>query len=159
VEGATIPAAALQRGEQARQLERLRDSEIAAAVIRLRSADCGTLAVVEPLARQLTPESFVAVVEKLEARTRSGSVRNDAALLLHLLRVAVKEQMRLEVEAQAQLAASAPAPLGLVERVKREDPERYLRSMAGVPGFDVEQYLATYVDDQAERDRLRGVAA
>ena len=42
-----------------------------------------------------------------------------------------------------------------IERMKREDPERYVRGMAGAPGFDLEAYLAEYVDDDGERARLR----
>jgi hypothetical protein len=133
-------------------------AEIAAAVARLASKDCGTLRVVESLALQLSGESFQTVLEKFEWRRQSArGVDDESMLLVYLLKIALKQQKLDEAEARGQAAAAAP--MGLVERVKREEPERYVRSMAARPGFDLEKYLAAYVDDEAKRERLRGIAA
>jgi len=125
----------------------------------LRSADCGTLLVVEQLALRLSSASFAAVLETLDRRTSSGTVANDAGLLVKLLKVALREQARLAAEAQIEAAANAPPEIGPVERMKRDEPERYIANLRGVRGFDLEGYLAEYVADEAERERLRGIAA
>jgi hypothetical protein len=133
------------------------ESEIAAAVGRLRSVDHGTLAVVEPLARALPRETFLHVLRTLDHRTRAGTVANDVGLLVRLLRVAVNEHGRRQA---AEAASDVPAvELGLVERTKRENPAGYLEAMRDVPGFDVDGFLAEYVADSAERERLRRLAA
>jgi hypothetical protein len=135
--------------------------EIEAAVAQLRSKDHGTLYVVESLARQLPRESFLKAREKLERRRRSTSdpLVDDAAYFVSVLKIEVRKQRLIAAEPQGASAAAAPAPEGLVDRVKREDPQRYVQAMAALPGFDLEGYLAGYVDDEVERERLRGIAA
>jgi hypothetical protein len=139
------------------------ETEIRTVVDGLRGADLGTFTVIESRARLLPQEAWSAVLEKFETRRRSRrGVDDDRRMLCYLLDVAIKERRRLAVEAQLQArvaVADDPAQLGLVERVKREDPDRYIRAMRGRPGFELEAYLAQYVDDAVERARLREVAA
>jgi hypothetical protein len=133
-------------------------AEIAAAVDVLWSADRGTLAQVERLAFQLPADVFEATVATLRRRRESGSVANDAGLLVHLLKVELRRRARDRAEAEIQAAAVADLPGGHAERVKREEPERYLRTMVGVPGFDAAEFVERYVVDEAERRRLLELA-
>jgi hypothetical protein len=139
-----------------------RDAEVVAAVRRLGSRDAGTLAVVEGLARRLTREHFFQVLDVLERRKSSGKIANDAGLLVKLLKVAVEERARQVQEAKEAaleaIAVERSSVLGVVERAKRENPERYLEAMRDVRGFDVDAYLEAYVADPAERERLRNPA-
>jgi hypothetical protein len=128
------------------------EAEIAAAVLRLRSRDAGTLRVVESLARQLPRDRFLWVLGKLEQRMSNGRVRDDSSLLVHLLKIAVAEEARRAVEVTT---VDEPGLLGVVEGRKRSDPAGYIEAMRGAPGFDVEGFLAAYVPDEAARERLR----
>jgi hypothetical protein len=130
-------------------LESARETEISAAVAELRNGDAGTHRQVEPLARLLPAERFFAVLENLRDRRLSSTVRNDAGLFVHLLRVAVQE-LRAEHASQA-----APPVESMIERIKLEEPAKYIEAMKGSPVFDLEAYLAKYVDDVDERERLR----
>jgi hypothetical protein len=134
------------------------EAAVAAAVDELWSADRGTLTQVERLAFQLPAEVFEATVATLKRRRESGSVPNDAGLFVHLLKVELRGRARERAEAEIQAAAVAELPGGHAERVKREDPERYLRTMVGVPGFDAAEFVERYVADDAERLRLLEVA-
>jgi hypothetical protein len=138
-------------------LESARESEVSAAVAELRNADAGTLRQVEPLARLLPHERFRAVLDVLRERRLSSTVRNDAGLFVHLLRVEVQA---LKAELGALTAeAVAPPVESMVDRVKREDPAKYIEAMKDSPAFDLEAYLVKYVDDVDERERLRRAAA
>lgn len=135
------------------------ESEIAAVVAQLRDKDIGTFAVVESFARQLPregPYGWLDTVEKLETRRHGSKPIEDCRLFTFLLGIAVDEQ-RL-ARARTAAAAAPPPPTGLVEKVKRDHPEEYIRKMMGAPGFELETFLAVYVHDEAERDRLRGIA-
>jgi hypothetical protein len=134
------------------------EPEVAAVVRELRNADHGTLAQVERLAFQLPADVFEETVATLKRRRESGTVANDAGLLVHLLKGALRHRARDRAEAEIQAAAAVELPGGHVERVKREDPERYLRTMAGVEGFDPVDFVERYVEDEGERRRLLGVA-
>jgi hypothetical protein len=140
-------------------------AEVAAAVECLVSKDSGTLAVVERLARSLTREEFERALKKLERRRQSTTdpLLDDAAYLVSVLKLALREQARLRAAARVDPLARASAekpPSGFVERVKREEPERYIAAMVKqMPDFDVERYLACYVSDESERQRLRRLAA
>jgi hypothetical protein len=130
------------------------EAEVVAAVDELWSADRGTLTQVERLAFQLPADVFEATVAKLKRRRQTGSVANDAGYLVHLLKVELRERARDRAELEIQAAAAAELPGGHAERVKREDPERYLQTMVSVPGFDAAEYVERYVADEAERRRL-----
>jgi len=135
------------------RLESARESEVSAAVAELRNGDAGTLRQIEPLARLLPYERFRIVLELLRERRLSSTVRNDAGLFIHLLRVEV-QMLRAE---RAALAAEAIAPPveSLIDRVKREQPAKYIEAMKDSTEFDLEAYLVEYVDDVDERERLR----
>lgn len=132
-------------------------AEIEIAVGRLRSKDYGTLAVVERLALRLSREVFLRTAEKCERRRAKGGIEDDAAYLVGVLQMRAREEDRQRAAAVA--VASAAAPATGIEKVKREEPERYLRTMLErVPDLDVEGYLQQYVDDQGERRRLLRLA-
>jgi hypothetical protein len=130
------------------------EADVTAAVDELWTADRGTLAQVERLAFQLPSEVFAASVETLRRRRGSGSVANDAGLFVHLLKVELRRQARDRAELEIQAAAAVELPGGHVERIKREEPARYLRAMAGVPGFDAAGFVERYVAEDSERKRL-----
>jgi hypothetical protein len=137
--------------------ESARQTEISAAVAELRNGDAGTLRQVEPLARLLPYERFHAVLEVLRERRLSSTVRNDAGLFVYLLRVEV-EALRAE-RALSAAEKAAPPVESMIERVRREEPAKYIAAMKDSPVFDLEAYLVEYVDDVDERERLRRTAA
>lgn len=135
--------------------------EIAAVLVQLRSADDWTWAQVERLARQVTAEAFARAVGVLDRRRATGSVENDAGYLVYLLRLECDRAARDRAQAlaDAQSAAGVEVPIGHVERIRRTDPERYVRSMlARFPGFDVDAFVRQYVGDSAEQGRLLELA-
>lgn len=134
--GARLRAAAEQQqtdtstaadGPARRAVEPTRESDISAAVDELRNADAYTLRQVEPLARALPRDRFEEVVATLRARCLSSVVRNDAGLLVHLLRL---EFAALRIERPAFTQPPETAVGSRIERLKRDEPEEYARRMA-----------------------------
>jgi hypothetical protein len=140
------------------RLESAREHDVSAAVAELRNGDAGTLRQVEPLARLLPYERFRTVLEVLRERRLSSTVRNDAGLFVHLLRI---EVAALRAERALLAVENAVPPVeSMIDRVKREEPAKYIDAMKeNYPAFDLEAYLVEYVDDVDERERLRRAAA
>jgi hypothetical protein len=112
------------------------DREISEVVMSLPGADVGSPKVVIPIAHGLPVSVFLEVADRV--RDRRGRV----GLLVDLLRLARGERTAaLSAQLARQLGQHArayvPAPW-LIDSLKREDPERYVRVMAAAPGFPVE---------------------
>lgn len=114
-----------------------REARIREAIASLRGHDAGSVNRILPLALQVDAHTF----EELYNRTtRSTRASNPCGLLYTHLERAVKERKpRLVV---------AEAPLSAIERMKRDDPEAYVRKMGEhLSQTDLEAYLAKYVTD------------
>lgn len=160
---------------RSRRLEQIRGLETAAAsesepvsleravahLAKLEGWDTGSLAVVMPLLNQLPELVFVETLRK----TLSRHADNPPGLLVFLLRTAVGDWRKSQNEARLATWDEFFGESGY-ERIKREDPERYVLAWATPsleavrplpPALVVEhvlEYVFEHTDDQAERDRL-----
>lgn len=135
-----------------------------AFVGRLASADAGTIRQIEPYANALSRVRFERAATKLLERRQRGSIANDAGLFLHLLKVEFREQAReLGAQRDVQLAAIRDSEASGIERMKRDQPKRFLRLMLTrqrernlppVKDEYIEQFLADNVRDEAQREEL-----
>jgi hypothetical protein len=112
------------------------DAAVTEAVLSLPGADIGSPRVVIPEAHGLPAATFAGILEKV--RERRGRV----GLLVDLLRIARAErtaalsaQLARELGQHAQVYVPAP---WLLESLKRDDPERYVRAMAANPQFPID---------------------
>jgi hypothetical protein len=125
--------------------------EILEALGRFRTADFGSLRVVEREACRLPAAVFGDCVERALAR----EARNDVGLLVTLLRDA--REAASEAERQALRVALAAYDEERLDR-RRRDPESFLHRLlalpAPAPAPVVADFLDTYVTDDAERARL-----
>lgn len=132
-----------------------------ASLATLTGWDAGSLGVVAPLLQQLPGIVFERTLQKVGARR----AKNPVGLFVHLLRAAIDDWRRDQHEARLATWDAVFGEAG-IERVKREDPERYVRAWAA-PSLDavrplppaavishVLDYLFEYVDDVGERFRL-----
>jgi hypothetical protein len=119
------PLSAAAVGHEAREAPT--ETDISAAVAELHNADAGTIRQVEPLARQLPRDRFEEVVETVRIRRLSNVVRNDAGLMVHLLRLELEQLKRTSAPAVQAPGTAVPSR---IERLKREDPEEYARRLA-----------------------------
>lgn len=132
-----------------------------ASLTLLNGWDTGSIRVVEPLLQQVPASWFARALET----TLQRRARNPVGLFVHLLQTAINDWRR---DQHAAALATWDALFGEagIERVKREDPERYVLAWA-TPQPDVAKplpahavvehvfaYVHEYVADDAERTRL-----
>ena len=141
----------------ASEVEAPRLSRVVEVVNGLRGSDFASLRSVEPLAMQLPASAFEDVVERVHARR---GVENPPGLLVHLLRVELEQRYRGQREAAA---AAGDAALESQLAARRRNPRSWLHRLLALPqpatGEFVDDFLARYVDDVEERERLAAEAA
>lgn len=133
-----------------------------ASLTLLGGWDSGSLRVVEPLLMQVPAAWFA---RSLQTTLQRRGVRNQTGLFIHLLQTAINDWRQAQQEARLATWDALFGEAGM-ERVKREDPERYVLAWATpspdvvkpLPAHAVVQhvfdYVHEYVDDDAERARL-----
>jgi hypothetical protein len=132
-----------------------------ASLATLPGWDSHSLGVVLPLAQQLPAKLF----EQTLAKTTRRRAANPPGLLVHLLRVAIDDWRKQQSDARRASWDEFFGEAGL-ERVKRENPERYVLAWA-TPALEaarplpalavvghVLDYLWQYVEPIGERLRL-----
>lgn len=100
----------------------------------LRRRDAGTVKAIEPLAAQLPESAFLQIAESVGHRCATGTVANDAGLLIKLLRIAIAERTALfharHLEELAASGKSATTRESWLHIVARDQPAAYVRAMA-----------------------------
>lgn len=132
-----------------------------ASLATLTGWDSGSLGVVAPLLQQVPEVLF----EETLTATLARRPRNPVGMFVHLLSTAISTWRHDQHQAALDTWDRAFGEAGM-ERVKREDPERYVMAWAA-PALEaarplppaavvshVLEYLFAYVDDTVERVRL-----
>lgn len=132
-----------------------------ASLAKLEGWDTGSLAVVMPLLNQLPEAVFADTLRKTIARRGD----NPPGLLVFLLRTAIGDWRKGQNDARLATWDQFFGEAGL-ERIKRDDPDRYVLAWATPsleavrplpPALVVEhvlEYVFEHTVDHAERDRL-----
>lgn len=149
------------RSAAASESEPVSIEQAVAQLSRLHGWDVKSIDVVQPLLWRVPASVVVETLDKTLARKS----RNQTGLFVHLLQVAIEQWRAEQAEARLETWNEFFGEKGL-ERVKREDPERYVLAWA-TPALEASMplppnvvcahvigYVFDYVDDPLERQRL-----
>lgn len=132
------------------QVEATRPTRVAEIVQAMPGCDIGSVNRIEPLAVQLPAPVFEEIVEKINQRRNVG---NPIGLLKTELERELETRLRDQRIAEAHnISSDLVVTSSPVERMKRDEPERYVTAMAKVLEEDAMQaYLDEYVTDENTR--------
>lgn len=131
------------------QVEATRPTRVAEIVQAMPGCDIGSVNRIEPLAVQLPAPVFERIVEKVNQRR---NVSNPIGLLKTELERELQDRVRRQRTAAHQIDKQLVVTSSPVERMKRDEPERYVTAMAKVLEEDAMQaYLDEYVTDENTR--------
>lgn len=130
-------------------------AQVTAALATLKATDAGSFARVAPLAEQLPAQVFQHVLDRVQERKQTGTVKNDVGLLVDLLRTTERS---LQLAAAAEQAARK-ANLTPADEIARTASGYALNELPWDAALELlERRIGRITDSEADREELLEIA-